>query len=80
MWRDWQRDEEVNGIVVVFAVAGMGIVEFGSFPGKETGIAVVAASWVESFSCRNKDLVLALHFRRSKDVGSASWRKAGGEV
>jgi hypothetical protein len=62
----------VNGIVVVFVVAGIGIVEVGSFAGKETGIVAVAASWTESFSGRNKDLVLALRFRRNKDVGSAS--------
>jgi len=68
----------VNGIVVVFAVAGIGIVEVGSFAEKETGIVAVAASSTESLSGRNTDLVLALRFRRSKDVGSASWRKAGG--
>jgi hypothetical protein len=59
----------VNGIVVVFAVAGIGIVEVGSFA--ETGIVAVAASSMESLSGHNTDLVLALRFRRSKDVGSA---------
>ena len=68
----------MNGIVVVFAVAGIGIVEVGLFAGKETGIVVVAASSTESFSGRNKGLVLALRLRGSRDVGSASWRKAGG--
>lgn len=67
----------MNGIVVVFAVAGIGM-EVGLLAGKEIGIVVVAASSMESFSGRNKGLVLALRFRRSKDVGSASWRKAGG--
>jgi cytochrome c biogenesis protein CcdA len=62
----------VNGIVVVFVVAGIGIVEVGSFAGKETGIVAVAASSTESLSGHNTDLVLALRFRRSKDVGSAS--------
>jgi hypothetical protein len=61
----------VNGIVVVFAVAGIGILDVGSVAGKETGIVVVAASSTESFSGRNKALVLALRFRRSRNVGSA---------
>ena len=68
---DWQWDWVVNGIVV-FAVAGIGIVEVGSFAGEETGIVSVAASSTESLSGRNTDLALALRFRRSKDVGSAS--------
>ncbi len=82
MRQDWQRDWEVNGIVV-FAVAGIGSLQVGSSAGKETDTVVVAASSTESFSGRNKGLVLALRFRsrfrRSKDVDSASWRKAGGK-
>jgi hypothetical protein len=66
-----RRDWEENGIVVVvFASEASDIVEVGF--GKETGIVVEAASEEDSFSDRNKVLVVVLRFRRGKDVGSAS--------